>query len=46
MRGTNDKALTGKILVFLDKCSPMGGSPSFTKGDRTWRFDCMGIRNF
>ena len=32
MRGTNDMALTGKILVFLDKCSLMGGSPSLTKG--------------
>ena len=44
MRGTNYEALTGKILIFLDKCSLMGVSLSLTKGGRTWRFDC--IRNF
>ena len=36
MKGTNYKALTEKILVFLDiKCWFMGGSPSLTKGGRT-----------
>ena len=44
MKGTNYKALTEKILVFLDKCWFMGGSPSLMKGGRTWRLDC--IRNF
>ena len=42
MKGTNYKALTEKILVFLDKCSVMGGSSSLTKGGRTWRLDCIG----
>ena len=35
MRGTNYEALTGKILIFLDKCSLIGGSSSLTKGGRT-----------
>ena len=34
MKGTNYKAFTRKVLVFLFYCSLMGGSPSLTKGGR------------
>ena len=38
MRGSNNRALTGEILVFW--ISGPYGSWSFARGGRTWRFNC------